>query len=126
MAGLDYNQAKEFIINAQQALKKIKQNPLNPNLIKKEKIKELIDERERFKNLYVSESIKNKDFNEAAGGGATIMSQRLLNSAAGGRSNSNRPMTTVSSMSSLRGGGIFMTQLSRRGNRLHNTIKLLN
>lgn len=39
----------------------IKQSPLNPDLVRIEKIKEIIAERKKFKDLYILESIKNKE-----------------------------------------------------------------
>lgn len=80
----------------------MKQNPLNPDKIRLEKVKEIVAERDKFKDLYISESIKNKEINAQMN-----TNDRYLISQTG-----KRPMTTVSSVSSLKntvGGGFFVT-----------------
>jgi hypothetical protein len=52
---------KAFIIKAQEDIKKFKANPLNPDNVRKERIKDLLSERDKYRDLYVSESIKNKE-----------------------------------------------------------------
>lgn len=59
---MEYSQLRSFITSIQSEFKRLKQNPLNPDNIRVEKIKELMSERDRYKDLYVSESIKNKEF----------------------------------------------------------------
>jgi len=39
----------------------MRENPLNPDKLKEEKVRELVAERDKYRDLYVSESIKNKD-----------------------------------------------------------------
>ena len=58
----------------QSEIKRVKAKPLNPDNVRLEKIIELKDERERYKDLYVSESIKNKEFLaiQLGGAGSTI------------------------------------------------------
>ena len=51
-----------FVKSLQSEIKSLKENPLNPDNVRQEGLKELLDERDRYKDLYVSESIKNKEF----------------------------------------------------------------
>ena len=106
---MEYAQLKNFVINLQQEVKRAKQNPLNPDNIRLEKIKDIKSERERYKDLYVSESIKNKEYvNPQAHFEMHHNETRNLHSSA----TSKRPMTTISNGSTMRGGGFFLTQMN--------------
>ena len=101
----------------QSEIKRVKAKPLNPDNVRLEKIIELKDERERYKDLYVSESIKNKEFLaiQLGGAGSSIeqhgtYDNRNLHSS----QTSKRPMTTISSGSTMR-GGFFVTQMGGGG-----------
>ena len=71
---------------------------MNPDNVRLEKIRELQEERERYKDLYIAESIKNKEFNAYDN---MTTDNRNIHSSAG----SQRPMTTNSTMK----GGFFVT-----------------
>ena len=85
----------------QQEIKKIKSKPLNPDNIRVEKIKELQEERERLKDLYMAESIKNRESQQQQNFAGDIMINTGIIGATENRqihtsSGSQRPMTTVS------------------------------
>ncbi|CDW88015.1 inosine triphosphate pyrophosphatase-like [Stylonychia lemnae] len=104
---LEYDQMKQLASKLQQEIKKIKAKPLNPDNIRIEKIKELQEERERLKDLYMAESIKNRESQNQA---TDVMSTSGDNRPSHTASASQRPMTTVSQGSTIR-GGFFVTQM---------------
>lgn len=64
ISDMEYESVKQLALKLQSEIKRIKAKPLNPDNVRLEKIKELQEDRDRLKDLYMAESIKNKDFNQ--------------------------------------------------------------
>lgn len=58
---MDFESLKQLALNLQSEIKRIKSRPLNPDNIRLEKIEELKQDREKYKDLYMAESIKNRE-----------------------------------------------------------------